>query len=95
MDGKRGANVDETAFGDKAREAPRRDVVLTDYAMPHMNGLDLAKQTRQIMPALPIVLATGYADLPLHYAPGFLRLAKPYAQDELADILNKAVQRSN
>ena len=71
------------------------DVVLTDYAMPDMNGLDLAKRIRQIMPTLPIVLATGYADLPLHYAPGFLRLAKPYAQDELADVLNKALQRSN
>ncbi len=71
------------------------DVVLTDYAMPDMNGLDLAKRIRQIMPALPIVLATGYADLPLHHAPGFLRLAKPYAQDELADVLNRAVQRSN
>ena len=45
------------------------------------------------MPALPIVFATGYADLPLHYAPGFLRLAKPYAQDELADVLDKAVRR--
>ena len=69
------------------------DVVLTDYAMPDMNGLDLAKQIRQIMPALPVVLATGYADLPLHYAPGFLRLAKPYAEDELADVLDKAVRR--
>ena len=69
------------------------DVVLTDYAMPDMNGLDLAKRIRQIMPTLPIVLATGYADLPLHYAPGFLRLAKPYAQDELADVLDKAVRR--
>ena len=69
------------------------DVVLTDYAMPDMNGLDLAKRIRQIMPALPVVLATGYADLPLQYAPGFLRLAKPYAEDELADILDKAVRR--
>ena len=69
------------------------DVVLTDYAMPDMNGLDLAKRIRQIMPSLPVVLATGYADLPLHYAPGFLRLAKPYAQDELADVLDKAVRR--
>lgn len=68
------------------------DVVLTDYAMPDMNGLDLANRIRQIMPALPIVLATGYADLPPHYAPGFLRLAKPYAQDELANVLDKAVQ---
>ena len=69
------------------------DVVLTDYAMPDMNGLDLAKRIKQIMPSLPVVLATGYADLPLHYAPGFLRLAKPYAQDELADVLDKAARR--
>ena len=47
------------------------DVVVTDYAMPGMNGLDLATKVKQIQPQLPIVLATGYAELPPHAAVEF------------------------
>lgn len=63
------------------------DVVLTDYAMPGMNGLDLAMKIRQIKPEIPVVLATGYADLPSPSTVDFPRLAKPYSQDELAKVL--------
>ena len=67
------------------------DVLVTDYAMPGMNGFDLATRIRQIKPKLPIVLATGYADLPLHVDLGFPRLAKPYTQEELAQALETAL----
>jgi CheY-like chemotaxis protein len=40
------------------------DIVVTDFAMPGMNGLDLATKIRGIKPKLPVVLATGYAELP-------------------------------
>jgi CheY-like chemotaxis protein len=63
------------------------DIVLTDYAMPGMNGLDLAMKIRQIKPETPVVLATGYADLPSPSTVDFPRLAKPYSQDELAKVL--------
>jgi CheY-like chemotaxis protein len=39
------------------------DLVVTDYLMPGMNGLDLAKEIRKNIPDLPIVLATGYAEV--------------------------------
>jgi DNA-binding LytR/AlgR family response regulator len=32
--------------------------------MPSMNGLDLAREIKRIKSALPIVLATGYLELP-------------------------------
>ena len=67
------------------------DVVVTDYAMPGMNGFDLATRIRQIKPNLPIVLATGYAELPLQVDVGFPRLAKPYTQEELAQALEAAL----
>jgi CheY-like chemotaxis protein len=35
------------------------DIVITDYAMPGMTGLDLANKIRQIKPKLPVVMATG------------------------------------
>lgn len=37
------------------------DVVLTDYLMPHMNGLELSQNIRQIAPTTPIILMTAYA----------------------------------
>ena len=40
------------------------DVVITDYAMPAMTGLDLATKIKQIQPKMPVIIATGYAELP-------------------------------
>jgi PAS domain S-box-containing protein len=70
------------------------DAVVTDYAMPGMNGLDLAIKIRNLRPKLPIVLATGYAETPLHGAVGFPRLSKPYSQDELSAALREAMSIS-
>jgi CheY-like chemotaxis protein len=36
------------------------DLVITDLAMPRMNGLQLAQNLRTLRPELPIVLTTGY-----------------------------------
>jgi PAS domain S-box-containing protein len=72
----------------------RFDVMITDYAMPGMTGLDLAKKVKLLEPKLPIVLATGYAELPPHALLGFPRLNKPYSQDQLAEALETA-QREN
>ncbi len=68
------------------------DVVLTDYAMPGMTGLDLATKVKLMEPQLPIVLATGYAELPRHTAIGFPRLDKPYTQEQLTEALDAAIR---
>ena len=68
------------------------DVVITDYAMPGMNGRDLAHQIRKLNPKMPIVLATGYAELPSGKAYEFERLSKPYSERELAAALLKVVK---
>ena len=60
------------------------DVVITDHAMPGMTGSELARQIRQIWPSLPVILATGYAELPNGEDPGLPRLSKPYRQEDLA-----------
>jgi PAS domain S-box-containing protein len=69
----------------------RFDAVVTDYAMPTMNGLELAARIRQRTPGLPIILATGYAELPSNTTTGFPRLAKPYTQEQLAEVLEHAL----
>jgi signal transduction histidine kinase len=67
------------------------DVVVTDYAMPGMTGVELARQIQEVRPGLPIILATGYADLPNADDPGLPRLAKPYRREDLARMLAKLV----
>jgi len=63
------------------------DLVITDYAMPQMTGLQLADEIGVCHPHLGVVLATGYAELPPGAGDGLPRLAKPYSQAELARIL--------
>jgi PAS domain S-box-containing protein len=70
-----------------ARTTP--DLVITDYAMPQVTGLQLADQIRARHPQLPVVMATGYAELPPGAGEELLRLSKPYGQAELAQMLEQ------
>jgi signal transduction histidine kinase len=76
---------------DLLRLGTKVDVVVTDHAMPGMTGSELARQIRQHWPELPIILATGYAELPNGEDPGLPRLSKPYLQDELEAQIAKVV----
>jgi PAS domain S-box-containing protein len=67
------------------------DIVVTDYAMPGMNGFELAQRIKEKNPKLPIVLATGYAELPADRSIEFGHLSKPYTSKDLASALEKAV----
>jgi signal transduction histidine kinase len=68
------------------------DVVLTDHAMPSMTGLQLAGCIQEKFPGLPIILATGYAELPVDpLSLGIARLAKPCSQHEIALAIHAAV----
>lgn len=59
------------------------DLVITDYSMPKMNGGQLVSAIRRIQPAMPILLATGYAELPPGAEIDIPRLSKPYNQHQL------------
>jgi CheY-like chemotaxis protein len=86
-----GHAVIETTSGTRAldilRTAPMVDLVITDQAMPGMTGTQLSRQIRRSWPDLPIILATGYADLPNGEDPGLPRLSKPYLQEELSAMI--------
>ena len=64
------------------------DLMLTDQAMPGMTGLELAEVARKERPKMPILLATGYADLPASQIK-LPRLSKPYLQSELQEEINR------
>ena len=55
--------------------------------MPRMNGGELARRARALRPDLPVLLATGYAELPEGDALDLPRLAKPYMQRQLSDAI--------
>lgn len=59
--------------------------LITDYSMPVMNGVDLAEQARLLRPGLPVLLSTGYAELPHGIAGTLPRIEKPFREDELAE----------
>jgi signal transduction histidine kinase/ActR/RegA family two-component response regulator len=69
------------------------DVVITDHAMPAMTGLQLAVCIQDRFPGLPIILATGYAELPADPAKlGLQKLAKPCSQYDIAMAIHMAVR---
>jgi len=83
-----GHRVFQAPSGKKALEILRSgtavDLVLTDQAMPGMTGLQLAAEIRASWPDLPVMLTTGYADLPDRAGLNLPRLVKPYGQEEMA-----------
>ncbi|MGJ8573124.1 MAG: ATP-binding protein [Hoeflea sp.] len=68
------------------------DLMISDFSMPGMNGADLAMEARRLLPDLPILLATGYAELPPGADIDVPRLGKPYSQEQLAIEIAKLLQ---
>jgi signal transduction histidine kinase/ActR/RegA family two-component response regulator len=71
------------------------DLLITDFSMPKMNGAQLAEAARQLRSDLPILLATGYADLPTGTDHGLPRLGKPYQQEQLASAIAETLKGKN
>lgn len=68
---------------DLVESGRRIDLVLTDQAMPGMTGLQLREALAARWPELPVVVCTGYAELPSSSS-GIRKLLKPYGRDALA-----------
>lgn len=82
-----GCAVTEAASGQEAlrilESGVSFDVVLTDQAMPGMTGVQLAAAISGRWPSLPIILGTGYAELPADAKAGMMRLGKPFSRETL------------
>jgi CheY-like chemotaxis protein len=63
------------------------DAMITDYSMPGMSGIELAHAARNLRPGLPVVVASGYADLPDDSERAFPRLDKPFDERGLGEML--------
>ena len=68
------------------------DLVLFDFAMPGMSGLEVARQVQFKHPTIPILFVTGYADKNALRDVGEERIIKkPFIGEELAQKVNAAL----
>lgn len=72
------------------------DMVLTDFAMPEMNGIELLQKIRETNKRLPVIIMTAYGDKDLvveamhHRCNGFID--KPFDMDELLEEINASIK---
>jgi PAS domain S-box-containing protein len=68
------------------------ELVLADFAMPEMTGVELAKAIRATHPNLPVILVTGYVDREIleEFREAKI-LRKPYDDDELMKAILTAL----
>jgi CheY-like chemotaxis protein len=68
------------------------DLVLLDFAMPGMSGVEVARQVQLKYPTIPILFVTGYADKNAFRDIGEERIIrKPFIGEELAQKVNAAL----
>jgi signal transduction histidine kinase/ActR/RegA family two-component response regulator len=92
-----GYQVTEAANGTEglaALQTVKPDLMVVDYAMPDMTGAEVISQVRQLVGDLPVILATGYADMAaverLAGRPMILR--KPFDIAALGDAVSHALE---
>ncbi|MGD2092605.1 MAG: response regulator [Candidatus Aminicenantes bacterium] len=71
------------------------DLIISDFSMPHMNGIQLAEELKLINPGIPIILLTGYSsDVPKkQIKPTIINgfITKPISKNELARAIRKVL----
>jgi PAS domain S-box-containing protein len=91
-----GHKVFEAGSGKEALNILHReniDMLITDQAMPHMTGAELAEAVAEKWPNIPIIIATGYAELPDGGSFALVKLSKPFGSDDLEQAVAEAAHR--
>jgi DNA-binding NtrC family response regulator len=71
---------------------PEIDLIIADFAMPEMNGVDLARTVSELHPSLPFILITGHGEIDRLKEIARMRiLQKPWTDGELAAEIAKAL----
>jgi len=72
------------------------DVVITDWKMPQMDGIELLRQLHARQPALPVILITAHGSVPSAVAAmregAFDYVTKPFDNDELRAVVGRALE---
>ena len=97
-----GYEVDTAFSGEEAWEkyqARYYDVVIADWRMGKMNGLELLHNIDQMHPFAKVIIITGFGDestaIEAHHYHAFDYLKKPVDIDELLNKVQEAIQRKD
>jgi DNA-binding NtrC family response regulator len=86
-------NSGTAALAALAERSP--DVVVTDWKMPQMDGIELLRQLHSQDPKLPVILLTAHGSVPSAVAAmregAFDYVAKPFDNDELRAVVARAL----
>ncbi len=84
---------------DLVKAGGKFDIVVSDVVMPSMDGPAMAREIRKLVPAIPVIFMSGYAEEALRRdidLPGMHFLAKPFSVqqigDKVADVLALSTQ---
>jgi len=70
-------------------------LLITDLKMPNMSGISLLQEVMRLAPSLPVVLMTGYGDIPLAVgalkAGAFDFIEKPLERNKLLSVAKTAL----
>jgi len=69
------------------------DLMITDYLMPGMNGVQLVDQARPLSSSMQVLLITGYSTIAEGPGAAIPRLAKPFRQADLSKIIAEMLTR--
>lgn len=82
---------------EQLQEGLRPALLITDVAMPGLDGIGLARAAREVIPGLPVLLLSGYSAATAAGDPareGFGFLAKPYTPEALRAAAETALVRN-
>ncbi len=76
----------------------RFDIIITDYAMPKMTGLQLIRKIRSINPDIPVIICTGYIKLVQQQKTGSLGIGeiimKPLELEYIARSIRRLLEKN-
>jgi len=81
----------------KRLRSQRCDLLIADVKMPEMSGLELLTQVKSIVPSLPVLIVTGYGDIPMAVRAmktGALDfIEKPLERESFLSVVKLALKR--
>lgn len=83
-------------------EPAQFDLIITDQAMPHMNGTELARELTRIRPDIPVILCTGYDTISSSDTDDMGEIAefiselalKPLIRGEIASMIRRVLDKN-